>query len=295
MQIKSVLVSLCFCVVTAGCDEVSRNGGSCGSSASTTKLIGGAVDSSQLFKSFFSMETNDGLCTGVKVASDLILTAAHCAMDTATAKALDGKISLTNGVETKTLEGATIKEVIVEPKYLVCVQQKKKFEECQGPDSGDLAFIRLTPQKNGQFVQAASLTNHLEAVADNSVITFVGYGCETRESDREGVSGENPRRKYGARQASDFYTSDEYGFSKSYFAFLFPVNPADAAVCAGDSGAPVFVQKEGAYQVAGITSFNIEGDGGSGLDGFVNLSYFKKFIADEIAKSPATTTGESCQ
>jgi S1-C subfamily serine protease len=171
------------------------------------------------------------LCSGVLVAADAVLTAAHCGDDLASLMAVGlGAWVVLDDVEREVLD------VILHPDW-----DAETFED-------DLALLLIEPVEG---ISPAPFTSEDPRPAwAQEGLTAVGFG------DADEVGGGAGVKRVLALEVlevdADFIKLDASG---------------DANLCSGDSGGPVFREGPDGWELAGISAFIFRDDGRSGCAG----------------------------
>jgi len=185
-------------------------------------IVGGADDTGPLSRAaIMVLSSRGGVCSGVVVAPDAILTAAHC---------LTGATDYR--VHYRDAEG---RPVLLEPSALAVHPGYDKGAVAGRRRSIDLALVRLGAPLPARFA-AATLTP--ASPAKGEAVTFGGYG----------VAREGDTRSTGTFRTIELATVEPYGRST---ILLWANGPPGAGACEGDSGGPV----ASAGAVAALTSW----------------------------------------
>jgi secreted trypsin-like serine protease len=226
----------------------------CGTPAAA--MVGGAPPADQaVARHVVLIIGGRNLCTGVAIAPDLVLTAAHCV--------------LTNGkYQMVTFEGrrSIMKDV-------ASVTPHPQFSP--GADAPDLAVVKLATQTPANLVPAAfSERRAPPSVGDRFIVA--GFGV--------GVQGD--RRTAGKLRAATLIATDRP--NSQLLSLVDPQKLGDSAglgVCNGDSGGPVFDEHDRA--LVGIVSWSGRTDG-EPLCGFVSgvipIARYRYWILETAAK-----------
>jgi hypothetical protein len=195
------------------------------------------------------------LCSGVAIAPDLVLTAAHCVL-------LNGKYRLA------TFEGrrAAFKQV-------ASVTPHPQFSP--RADAPDLALVKLSPTPPPNLAPAPfSERRAPPLVGDRFVVA--GFG----------LSNAAERRSAGTLRSATLVVTDRP--SSQQVSLVDPTKLGEAAglgVCNGDSGGPVFDERDGS--LVGIVSWTGR-TGGEPVCGFVSgiipLARYRYWILDTAEK-----------
>jgi hypothetical protein len=195
------------------------------------------------------------LCTGVAIAPDLVLTAAHCVLSNGKYRllAFDGRRAVVKDVAS----------VTPHPQFSLRA------------DAPDLALVKLAPPLAANLAPAAFSDRRAPpSVGDRFIVA--GFGV--------GVQGD--RRTAGKLRAATLVATDRP--SSQQLSLVDPNKLGDSAgfgVCNGDSGGPVFDERD--HALVGIVSWSARTDG-EPICGFVSgaipLARYRYWIAETAAK-----------
>jgi S1-C subfamily serine protease len=194
------------------------------------------------------------LCTGVAIAPDLVLTAAHCVPSA-------GKYRLV------TFEGRR-----PEVKDVASVAAHPQFSP--RADAPDLALVKLAAPVANLTPVALSERRVPPSVGDRFIVA--GFGV--------GVQGD--RKTAGKLRAVTLVATDRP--SSQQFSLIDPQKLGEAAgfgVCNGDSGGPVFDERDRA--LVGIVSWSARTDGEPTcgfVSGAIPLARYRYWIAETAAR-----------
>jgi S1-C subfamily serine protease len=194
------------------------------------------------------------LCTGVAIAPDLVLTAAHCVPSA-------GKYRLV------TFEGRR-----PEVKDVASVAAHPQFTP--RADAPDLALVKLAAPVANLTPVALSERRVPPSVGDRFIVA--GFGV--------GVQGD--RKTAGKLRAVTLVATDRP--SSQQFSLIDPQKLGEAAgfgVCNGDSGGPVFEERDRA--LVGIVSWSARTDGEPTcgfVSGAIPLARYRYWIAETAAR-----------
>jgi hypothetical protein len=190
--------------------------------APASAIVGGAEDTGPLSRAaIMVLSSRGGVCSGVVVAPDAILTAAHCVTG-----ATDYRVHY---------RGADGRPVLLEPSALAVHPGYDKGAVAGRRRSIDLALVRLGAPLPAHFA-ATTLTP--ASPAKGEAVTFGGYG----------VAREGDARSTGTFRTVELAAVEPYGRST---ILLWANGAAGAGACEGDSGGPV----ASAGAVAAVTSW----------------------------------------
>lgn len=189
--------------------------------ASAHAIVGGQAETGPLARTtLMVLSSRGGVCSGLVVAPDAVLTAAHCVT-----AASDYRVHY------KGPDGAA---VLLEPAALSVHPGYDRGAVAGRRRSIDLALVRLA---NPLPFASAELAGVAEG--RGSAVTVAGYG----------VAREGDGRSTGTFRSVDLAIVEPYGRST---ILLWAKGPAGAGACEGDSGGPI-ASPDGA--VVAITSW----------------------------------------
>ncbi len=206
-------------------------------------------------------------CTGVAIARDLVLTAAHCTLP---------------GAEYKLMEFDAAHQPVL--KDVAEIARHPQFELktlLAHLATADVSLLRLAAPLGAAFVPAR-LAAPARAVAPGDGFTVVGYGLAVRGDGKSG----------GTLRAAPLVATGHPGTLQ--IRLVDPAtNDARAGLgaCTGDSGAPVFADDGGESAVAGVVSWSTGpklADGCGGLTGVTPLTRYRDWIVDTARRMGAT-------
>lgn len=243
---------------TSACSALNAkvfNGESCNSNSRSpvVAFFPIAQDGSRIFAA--------GICSGVLVTQDDIITSAHCFIDPIKKF---GKSILGFGVYVggeKSGEGIGLIRAKLHPQY-----------DGRAGSPFDIAIATLQQVPN-PAINPVPIAVSEETIAGDGVTTF-GYGTRN--------GGE-----VGELKAADMLIE-----SKVSGNFIVTFARADASICPGDSGGPLVKAIQGQSALVGINSFVVQSDAGecglhgSSVSGFVDiqssstLNFITSYAAD---------------
>jgi hypothetical protein len=200
-------------------------------------------------------------CSGVALARNLVLTAAHCVLPGA-----DYKL-----VEFDTARQPLLKDVATiarHPAFDVSAVLRHRV-------TADVALINLgTPLT----VLPARLVPEGVSVAAGDPFVVAGYGVAVRGDGRTG----------GMVRAATLVATGQPGTLQ--IRLVDPASKGERAglgACTGDSGAPVYRQVDGTLAVIGVVSWSTGpalSDGCGGLTGVTPLMRYRAWTVEQAAK-----------
>lgn len=219
-------------------------------------MTGGAPDATGIPGRAIVMITGSGssLCTGTAIASDLILTAAHC-------------VQRNNVVRfSRTQAPLAIRAAAVHPRFSTQAYATHRA-------TADVALIKLAAPLPPDITPAALASAGL-AVAPGHRMTVAGFGV-TVDDTAAGLGH--------ARAASLVVTGQPGSLQIRLYDPATRNERAGLGACTGDSGGPAFAGD----RVVGVVSWTT-GPGNSagcgGLTGLTPLSSYRSWIVDQAAR-----------
>ena len=226
-------------------------------------LVGGAPPAGDFARSAVMIVGSRGnACTGVLIARDLVLTAAHCVPPGA-----DYKL-----VEFDANRQPSLRDVSAIERHPQFSQQT--FDNHRA--TADVALIKLAQAPVG----ARPLPIHAGAlkVAPGDRFTVLGFGLSERGNGRSG----------GTLRAAALIATGKPG--NLQIRLMDPRTQnlrAGLGACTGDSGAPALMQDGGGARVIGVVSWSTgpgNSEGCGGLTGVTPLSLYRGWIVSAAAR-----------
>jgi secreted trypsin-like serine protease len=224
--------------------------------APAAALVGGAPAADQsLARHVVLIVGGHSLCSGVAIAPDLVLTAAHCVMANGKYRlvAFDGRRSIVKDVAS----------VAAHPQF------------SPRTDSPDLALVKLAAQPPAKLAPAAFSDRRVPpSVGDRFIVA--GFG----------VAVQGDRKTAGRLRAATLVATDRP--SSQQLSLIDPQKLGESpglGVCNGDSGGPVFDAQD--HSLVGIVSWSARTDGEpvcGFLSGVIPLARYRYWILDTAAK-----------
>lgn len=230
-------------------------------SSSTSAMVGGASQVSGPHAAVTIVGSRGNFCTGAYVARDLVLTAAHCVVPGA-----DYKIVVYGeGREAKLRDITRIER---HPQFNIENYNKARV-------TADVALLKLAGAAN---VQPVTLSGEKFAVRPGDHFTVFGLGLAV---PGDGKSG-------GILRSAELVATGLPGNLQIRLMDSATRNErAGLGACTGDSGAPVFMQRAGAFVVIGVVSWSTgpnNSEGCGGLTGVTPLQLYYPWLAEAARK-----------
>lgn len=213
-------------------------------------------------------EKNHSFCTGTIYSRRAIVTAAHCLVDENKKLVTEGDlyVSFGNQVSPQSLK-IRVARRIPHPQY----DAKLNLTANPSRPPHDIGILILerdipAPYRNVDILEAP--------LEKNQSFVAVGFG----------VSNNRNVNDTGVMRQSELNLRAEEGV-----AHRFVTRNLFAGTCAGDSGGPAYVHRNGRYFFAGITSTGIEisGDCFLGQNSFTDARYYLQWVRANIGNAPA--------
>lgn len=199
-------------------------------------------------------------CSGVMVASDIVLTAAHCVPSGASYKIVEYDSQRTTLLR-------DVSAISVHPQYNQQAMQSHRV-------TADIALLKLASPATGR--QIATLGVPRTPITPSSRFTIAGIGVTIRGDGKSG----------GAVRAANLATTGNPG--KFQIRLVDPQTggkQSGIGACTGDSGGPVFEDQQGQLVLAGVISWSTGPNmtaGCGGITGVTPLSLYRDWIVQTV-------------
>jgi len=232
-----------------------------GLSAPAAAMVGGApaADPATARHVVLIVGSRGTFCTGVALARDLVLTAAHCTLP---------------GADYKLMEFDSARQPVLKDVAAVARHPQFDLKTLLGHRAtADVALLRLAAPLGAAFVPAG-LAAPAQAVAVGDAFMVAGYGVAVRGDGRSS----------GTLRAAQLVATGQPGTLQ--IRLVDPQHKGEQAglgACTGDSGAPVFVALGDGLAVAGVVSWSTGpklSDGCGGLTGVTPLVRYRDWIIE---------------
>jgi secreted trypsin-like serine protease len=219
-------------------------------------MVGGAPPAEQsIARHVVLIVGGHSLCTGVAIAPDLVLTAAHCVLS-------NGRYQLL-AFEGRRSAVKEVAKVVPHPQF------------SPSADAPDLALVKLAAQAGANLNPAAFSDRRAPPLVGDRFIV-AGFG----------VAVQGDRKTAGRLRAATLVATDRP--SSQQLSLIDPRKLGETAglgVCNGDSGGPVFDARDRA--LVGIISWTSRTDGEPAcgfVSGIIPLARYRYWILETAAK-----------
>jgi Trypsin len=234
-------------------------------------IVGGApaVDANTYRSEVMILSGRGNLCTAIVLTQELLLTAAHCIEPGLTYKIYE------LDAERKPVFHDLAKTV-VHPQF-----SRAAFDGNRA--TADLALLKLAAPLPGKY-QPAALSPPRPRITVGEQLTIVGYGVTAPRDNRSAAL---------LRRADLVATGRPGNLQLRLFDPATKGETPGLGACTGDSGGPVYEERDGRRLVYGVISWTTApklGDGCGGLTGVTPLELYLSWISDTARKlgSPLT-------
>jgi secreted trypsin-like serine protease len=227
-------------------------------------MVGGATNANEAVARHVVMLVGPrGFCSGVAIARNVVLTAAHCVLP---------------GADTKLAEFDAARQPVL--KDVATVARHPGFDAdaaLRQRVTADVALLTLAEPLAARFVPAP-LAAPRRPVAVGDLLLVAGYGLAARGDGRSG----------GTLRAARLAVTGQPGTLQ--IRLVDPATKGDRpglGACTGDSGAPVLEDAGGQLGVLGVVSWSTGpalSEGCGGLTGVTPLARYRDWIVTTAGK-----------
>lgn len=194
-------------------------------------LESGHEISSRLVALMVSQENKSSLCTGALFPGNIILTAAHCVHNSEITLVFHTDVHSLNSDNASALTRPVVR-MIVHPGY---ANAEKSVSS-----NFDLAMIKFLGRAP-EGTQIFNLPLTPVPLDGTETLLVAGYGTTDPAVNTGGIL------RFTTQSAGSIHRTENDTAS-------FHVDQIDSGVCSGDSGGPLFLQKDGKLQLIGVAS-----------------------------------------
>ncbi len=234
------------------------------SCAPAAAMVGGAANADlALARHVVMLVGPRGFCTGVAIARNVVLTAAHCVLAGA-----DYKLAEIDAARQPVLKD--IATIARHPGFDADAAARQRV-------TADVALLKLAEPLAAKFA-TAPLAGPRRPAAVGDLLLVAGYGVATRGDGRSG----------GTLRTARLAVTGQPGTLQ--IRLVDPATKGDRpglGACTGDSGAPVFEDASGPLAVLGVVSWSTGpalSEGCGGLTGVTPLGRYRDWIVTTAGK-----------
>lgn len=254
--------------------------------AVTTRIVGGEQSDSEQWPSMVSIKTKNShfhFCGASLIASQWVLTAAHCLFESNGDTTLASDIILTIGEYDLNSSPETLsvdaEEIFIHPDY-------------NADDSiNDIALIKLATTVSNETFDRVNITSTETAIEEEEDVIVMGWGSTIGYES----SNKNPATNFPdiLRQVTlplntDQQCSSNLGNSYTEEMICAGFSEGGKDSCQGDSGGPLVVETSEGWKLIGIVSWG-DGCASAGYPGvYTRLALYNEWI-DNITQKISVT------
>lgn len=236
-------------------------------------LVGGKEDLSEEFSSVLSFSLVDNSlkerCSGTKVSHDLVLTAAHCVLNEIKHKDQTSIEKTKAGTKmfysfspkifnTKQVSYTQVTRVLLPPSLESCFEELDSEVAVCVDKAPDIALIQI--KESEPFKENNTALLDLAFVEEGDSVSVVGYGVQGDNDSTPPVRKSHTMKVIPSEALKKVYqeltdADDEVNYELYFGTYGISIGKEYASLGSGDSGGPVFREREGVPYLVGVNAF----------------------------------------